>query len=189
MEKELLQRFLELGTLSVDISKWSVANFKNNPPRLHRLQMIDSLMKALEINGSYEELQYGEFLYEEGRQDLAELVKRLQENYGAAFDDITIEQETDYYSQFIFEMLLRYRIRLHQLVNVKACVLEAFGMNYIPLKIMSDIDTKLIKEAEGIDNILYYLLNPKGIRYTIAELKTKFHYPEVDLDEIDLEWI
>ena len=189
MEKELLQRFLELYTLSDDITKWSVANFKNNPPRLHRLQRIDSLMQALEINGSYQELQYGEFLYEEGRQDLAELVKRVQENYGTAFDDIKIEEETDYYSQFMFEMLLRYRIKLHQLVNVKSSVLEAFGMNFIPLKIMSDIDTKLIKEAEGIDNILYYLLNPEGIRYTTAELKTKFHYPEVDLDEIDLEWI
>ena len=68
-------------------------------------------------------------------------------------------------------------------------MLEGFEMNSIPLKIMSDIDTKLIKEVEGINHILYYLLNPKGIRYTIVELKTKFHYPDVDLDEIDLEWI
>lgn len=189
MEKTLLNRFLELYTLSNDTAKWSVANFTKNPPRLYRLQMIDAVLKALKIEGSYQEFEYGQFLYEEGRQDLAGFKTKVEENYSAIFDSIAIEEEEDSDFQFIFEVLLRYRIKMHQFISVKATVFEAAGINKIPITIMSDIENKLQKDIAAIDNILCYLLNPTRIAYTLEELQTKYNYPDIELDRIDLEWI
>ena len=189
MEKILLTSFIDLYTLSNDTTKWSLANFAKNPPRLYRLQKIDSLMAALKINSSYQEFQYGEFLFEEGRQDLAGFKTRVEENYSAIFETINLEDEEHSDFQFIFEVLLRYRIKMHLFISVKATVLEAAGINKIPLTIMSDIENKLQNDIAAIDNILYYLLNPTGIAYTLEELKTKFNYPAIDLNKIDSDWI
>ncbi len=189
MEKTLLKNFLELYTLSNDTLKWSAANFAKNPPRLYRLQMIAAVLKALKIECSYEEFQYGEFLFEEGRQDLAGFKTKVAENYSTIFDTINLEIEEDSDFQFIFEVLFKYRIKMQQFICVKATVLEAAGINKIPLTIMTDIENKLQNDIAGIDNILYYLLNPTGIAYSIEELKTKFNYPIVDLDKIDSDWI
>jgi hypothetical protein len=189
MEKTLLKNFLELYTLSNDTSKWSAANFAKNPPRLYRLQMIAAVLKALKIEGSYQEFEYGQFLYDEGRQDLAGFKTRVEENYSTIFETINLEDEENSDFQFIFEVLLRYRIKLHQFISVKATVLEAAGINKIPLTIMSEIENKLQNDIAAIDNILCYLLNPTGMAYSIEELKTKFNYPNVDLDKIDSDWI
>ncbi len=189
MEKILLTSFLDLYTLSNDTTKWSVANFAKNPPRLYRLQKIDSLMAALKIEGSYQEFEYGEFLFEEGRQDLAGFKNRIEENYPSIFETIFLNNREDSDFQFVFEVLLRYRIKVQQLINVKTCVLEVSGINSIPLTIISDIDKKLLKDIAAIDNILYYLLNPIGINYTKEDLITKFNYPDVDLAQIDKDWI
>ena len=151
--------------------------------------MIAAVLKALKIEGSYQEFEYGQFLYVEGRQDLAGFKTRVEENYSAIFDSIAIEEEVDSDFQFIFEVPLRYRIKMHQFISVKATVLEAAGINKIPLTIMSDIENKLQNDIAAIDNVLYYLLNPTGIAYSQEELETKYNYPNVDLDKIDSDWI
>ena len=189
MEKTLLKNFLELYTLSDDTSKWSVTNFAKNPPRLYRLQMIAAILKALKIECSYQEFEYGEFLFEEGRQDLAGFKTRVEENYSTVFETINLEDEEHSDFQFIFEVLFKYRIKLHQFICVKATVLEAAGINKIPLTIMSDIEIKLQNDIAAIDNILYYLLNPTGIVYSLEELETKYNFPNIDLDKIDSDWI
>ena len=189
MEKTLLKNFLELYTLSNDTTKWSVANFAENPPRLYRLQMIAAILKALKIECSYQEFEYGEFIFEEGRQNLAGFKTRVEENYNAVFETINLEDEEHSDFQFIFEVLLRYRIKLHQFISVKATVLEAAGINKIPLMIMSDIEDKLQNDITAIDNILYYLLNPTRIAYSQEELIKKYNYPNVDLNKIDSDWI
>jgi hypothetical protein len=189
MEKVLLKYFLELYTLSNDTSKWSVTNFAKNPPRLYRLQMIAAVLKALEIEGSYEEFEYGEFLFEEGRQNLAGFKTKVEENYSVIFETINLEDEEHSDFQFIFEVLFKYRIKMHQFISIKATVLEATGINKIPLTIMSDIENKLQNDIAAIDNVLYYLLNPTGIVYSLEDLETKYNFPNIDLDKIDSDWI
>ena len=189
MENILLTSLLELYALSNDTTKWSIANFAKNPPRLYRLQKIDSLMAALKINSSYQEFEYGEFLFEERRQNLAGFKNRIEENYPSIFETVFLNNEEDSDFQFVFEMLLRYRIKLQNLINVKTCVLEVSGINTIPLTIISKMDAKLENDIAGIDNILYYLLNPTGINYSKEDLIKKFNYPDVDLAQIDKDWI
>ncbi len=189
MEKILIRTYLELYSLNDTIEKWSLKNFENNPPRLYRLQIIDSLMRALEIKCSYEGFKYGEFLFDENKINWSVFKKIVEDNFPKGLENIdTINDNSDCY-QFIFEIFLRYRIRFYQLINTKSMVFEASGINKIPLNIFNEIDSKITPEFGGIDSIINYLLNPTNIQFTMEELKHKFNYPTINMNFIDSEWI
>ena len=51
------------------------------------------------------------------------------------------------------------------------------------------LHTLFIKDnLENIDNTLWLILDPKQRDIDVKELKSKFNYPYVDLDKIDLDW-
>lgn len=53
----------------------------------------------------------------------------------------------------------------------------------------ADIAETLNSSIKSIDELLAYLLDPKGRTYTIAELVSTYNYPDVDLQQIDSEWL
>ncbi|GAA4074507.1 hypothetical protein GCM10022389_20090 [Flavobacterium cheonanense] len=185
----LLTSFLELYTLSDNTSKWSKDNFANNPPRLYRLQAIDALMKALQINCSYQEFQYGEFLLGQNQLVQSELITKIKENYTILFQTINTDEKDQSDSQFMFEMLFSYRMKLQKLTSLRDSVLEYSEYNRYPVLIIDTINNKLQADIEAIDNILAYLINPKEIHFSNQELIEKYNYPVGDLDEIDSDWI
>ncbi len=189
MEKTLLTKFLELYTLSDNIIKWSVDNFANNPPRLYRLQAIDALMKALQINCSYQEFQHGEFLMKLDNLEQSELIIKIKENYPTLFPSNNIVEEEQIDFQFIFEVLFSYRMQLQKLTSLRDSVLEYSEYNRYPVLIIDTINNKLQADNEAIVNILAYLINPKEIHFSNQELVEKYNYPVGDLDELDSDWI
>jgi hypothetical protein len=189
MTKKLLTSFLELFTLSDNVAKWSVDNFANNPPRLYRLQAIDALMKALQINCSHQEFQYGEFLLNQEGLNPKELIIKIKENYSTLFPSNNIVQEEQIDFQFIFEVLFSYRMQLQKLISARDTVLEYSEYNRYPILIIDDINSKLQADIEALDDILAYLINPKEIHFSNQELIEKYQYPIGDLDEIDSDWI
>ena len=189
MKKTLLTNFLELYTLSDDITKWSVDNFSDNPPRLYRLQAIDALMKALQINCSYQEFQHGEFLMKPNNLEHSELIIKIKENYPTLFPSNNIVEEEQIDFQFIFEVLFSYRMQLQKLVSARDSVLEYSEDNRYPILIIEGTNSKLQADIEALDDILAYLINPKEIHFSNQELIEKYQYPIGDLDEIDSDWI
>jgi hypothetical protein len=189
MEKLLLLRFLELYSLDNKVETWSLKKFADNPPRLYRLQMIDSLMAALEIKCSYIEFMYGEFLYEDKRTDWQIFRKIVQDNYQTGFDFVQEEDSGSANFQFIFELLFKFQIRYYQLINTKSMIIEASGVSRIPVNIVNEIEIKIANEFLGNAKILYYILNPNGIFISEDDLKKNYHFPDVDLLQIDRDWI
>ena len=188
MTKQLFTSFLELYTLSDNIVKWSANNFAKNPPRLYRLQAIDALMKALQMNCSYQEFQYGEFLGEGHNLKQTEFLIKVKENYPTLFQTTGINEKEQIDFQFMFEVLFRYRLQLQKLINVRHSVMEYSEGNRYPIVIIEEINNKLLADIEGIDNILAYLINPKEIHFSTQELIEKYNYPVGNLNEIDINW-
>jgi hypothetical protein len=189
MEKTLLTKFLELYTLSDNVVKWSVDNFSNNPPRLYRLQAIEALMKALQINCSCQEFQYGEFLFGQNQFNQSELIIKIKENYPTLFQTTNTDEKVQIDFQFMFEMLFSYRMQLQKLTSLTDSVLEYSEYNRYPVLIIDTINNKLQADIEAIDNILAYLINPKELHFSNQELIEKYNYPIGDLNEIDSDWI
>lgn len=189
IKKQLLTSFLELYTLSNNIDKWSKDYFANNPPRLYRLQVIQALMDALQINCSFQEFQYGEFLLHQEKLNAIEFLKIVQENYPALFSTINTEESDPMDFQFTFEILFAYRMQLQQLMSNREGIIEFSNSNSYPVAIIEEINAKLQVDIEAMDTILAYLINPQEIHFSIQELKEHYHYPEGDLQEIDNNWI
>jgi len=189
MTKQLLNRFLELISLSNEIEKWTVANFAKNPPRMYRLLAIDAIMKALNFNCSYQEFRYGEFLGESSSFNKTEFLIKLKENFPTIFQISEISDAEPIDFQFIFEVLFSYRIQLQNLFSVRHSVIEYSNSNSYPIAILDTINYKLQEDINGIDNLLICLINPKGINFSNAELIEKFNYPVGELNEIDNDWI
>lgn len=189
MEKTLLTKFLELYTLSDNITKWSIANFAKNPHRLYRLKAIDALMKALQINCSYQEFQYGEFLMKPDNLEQSELIIKIKENYPSLFQTTNTHEKNQIDFQFMFEMLFNYRMQLQKLISARDSVLEYLEDNRYPILIIEGINSKLQADIEALDDILAYLINPKEIHFSNQELIEKYNYPVGDLEEIDSDWI
>ena len=189
MTKQLLNRFLELISLSNEIEKWTVANFAKNPPRMFRLQAIDAILKALNINCSYQEFRYGEFLSESCNLKESEFLVMLKENFPTIFQITEINEKEPMDFQFIFEVVFSYRIQLQNLISIRHSVIEYSNSNSYPIAILDTINDKLQEDSNGIDNLLTYLINPKGINFSNAELIEKYNYPSGNLTEIDNGWI
>ena len=65
IKQQLLIAFLDLLSFEKKVNNWSEEKFSENPPRLHRLKIINALMKALQIKCSYADFLNGEFITEE----------------------------------------------------------------------------------------------------------------------------
>lgn len=190
MEQLLLKHFLELYLMNKETGTWSLEKFTDNPPRLYRLQMIDSLFAALDIKCSYDEFKYGEFITEE-RMLRWEDIKNIVLDYSELamnnvhFDEKFFKGEL----QSVFDELMEYRLRLHGLLNIANGVIAASGLFLMSLNILNEINQKIIGEFEIVDKILCYIINPLGIQYLVEELQIKFGYPLIDIEEVDLDWI
>lgn len=189
MEKLLLEMFFELYSLDNKFENWSLKEFQNNPPRLCRLQMINSLFLALNINCSYCDFMMGKFIKDDSLYDWNEIKNIITKKYKKGLEYVHFHgEESSYELQIIFEELFDYRLLFEKLISKKRGVLAASGVHRIPSNLMNEIDRKMTKEFAGIEHILAYLINPKGVQYSEEELNLKFSYPIVDLFELDMDW-
>jgi hypothetical protein len=190
MEKLLLETFLDLYSLNNKVENWSLKEFQKNAPRLVRLQMIDALFVALNINCSYSGFMKGKFIKDDSLYDWNEIKNIITKKYKKGLEYVHFHgEESSYELQIIFEELFDYRLLFEKLISKKRGVLAASGVHRIPSNLMNEIDRKMTKEFAGIEQVLTYLINPEGVQYSVEELNLKFAYPIVDLFELDMDWL
>jgi hypothetical protein len=190
MEKQLLDVFLDLYTYNNDIKSWSFESFKTNPPRYHRLQILQALMRALSISCSYIEFSQGNFItsvqVEKWTAFKESIANQLPQDkiYRPARKPLTPNK-----LGILFSTLMRYRLNANKLVSSNNGILTISDDFRIYFDIMNTMNEKLSDELVKVDLILLFCINPTGISYTKDELISKFGYPEVDLKGIDIEWM
>lgn len=190
-----LQRFLELQQLERDVAKWSIESLSNNPPRYIRYQILQSLSNALGMNiTSFTDVIHGEFItksYMEYWDRYFDLVKDLSDvdpkdfvQHGRPFDSRSFSA-----LKFNFTMLFNYRMLQYKMMHCMDGVLAASDYYITPLEILKKFNNRSDKEAELLDQLLVFLLNPKEIMLSKAELEFKWGFPEDDLRAVDLDYI
>jgi hypothetical protein len=118
------------------------------------------------------------------------LKKLVEENSKLGLNNVNFEEIVFTGAlQYMFEKLMEYQLRLDDLFNIGCGVIAASGLFRMSLNIMNETNEKITKESVIIVKILYYLLNPKGLRYSAEELQNQFDYPSVDIDQIDIDWM
>lgn len=184
-----LKHYLELQGMMHPSDSWDEKYLENNPPRCFRLKRMNACMKAL----GFEIHDWANL-----KNNFLQLVlnlqakKQLEEVLASQFDleyDSYVCDEDNLNPGHLFNMLLDIRIATFQLSVIRDSVLAASDHYITPLLVIRKLEEKIESDNAALDEAIAILLNPNTILLTLEELKTCFDYPDVDLDEIDLDWI
>ncbi|WP_299611247.1 hypothetical protein [uncultured Aquimarina sp.] len=152
----------------------------------------EKLSRAKQLNKltNIEYLQRGEFLhdrpYGENKELSERAIKKIKELYEHPPED-RMKRPVDI--GWMFNDLLNFRQEIYKVAYPWGGMLEGFSVGLIYSQYLQSELKNLIKEnIEEIDNTLWLILDPKQKEIDIEELKNKFDYPDVDLDNIDLDW-
>jgi hypothetical protein len=185
----LLDDYLEMMSLTSGLQTWDAEQFKDNPPRYYRVQRIQACMRALNIHTH----QVHQFKSGGWCMPISEdLVQYIQSVLKVPFKlDYAsyIDSHSRFTENYFFRMLLDMREIMSKYTHLQQAILAASGHFLTPVFMLNHLQEKQESEKKAIDEVLQLLMNPTELRLTREELIAQFDYPDVDLDEIDLEWI
>ena len=188
MEKKLLNLLLSLHTLEPNFTNWTHENFEDNPPRLLRLQMIEAYFLAYDLGSDFKSFSEGVFLQETSPL-LWELMQVKIKGSSPMIDKLLTSKEVDMQYSYFFKFLFSYRLLVEGVLEKGSTVYAASGMYLIALALHVDLNKKIRREVQLIDELLAILLNPNQVVITKRKLIKEFGCPNVDLESIDIDWM
>lgn len=208
--KDLLNKILDYNYL------WSSPERKGSKPSIIRLSQIDALQEAFGLTKKYvnpfiqvkyhftgekqkldraqylnkltnlEYLLNGEFLYDREKEANKELSDRVITKIIDLYPELTdYIREKPVDIRWLFNDLLNFRQDVYEITYPNGGMLEGFstGLHY-SFYLQGQLKEIIKNNLSDIDETLWLILDPAK-----RELgKDEINYPEVDLDNIDLEW-
>ena len=152
----------------------------------------EELSRAKQLNKltNIQYLMQGEFLrdrpYEENQELTNRATNKIKELYKHAPED-RMKRPVDI--GWIFNSLLNFRQEIYKVAYPNGGMLEGFSVGLIYSQyLQSELKNHIQDNLEDIDNTIWLILDPQKREIDIEVLKSKFNYPDVDLDKIDLDW-
>jgi len=184
-----IQDYLELHSMIESDKKWLPEKFLDNPPRYYRILRAQSCLRAL--GNKTEDIQ--DFMSNDAipatPKSVVDIIeKKLKSSFDLDYESY-IRNKNSFNPLFIFRSLLHIRTITYRFAAYKSTILAASNHYLTPYLVADKLQEKLSEEIEVIDEVLRLILNPYAKKLTLDELIDCFEYPNVDLDEIDLEWI
>lgn len=198
--RSLVEDIIKFASMTADDnSDWFYVTLKDNPPRLIRLQQIETeiavfipeLSGLKDIKMKIENVINGEFIEQRPICYYNELLKDMEK---------TIKKAEPYWKKtnrwkssdlcHNFRDLLNFKILISKLLQYNSGIME-ISYPYV----YSYVRTKgIIQKIEKIggnefDQFLSLVIDPIGCSYTIDELVKEHNYPNEDLSEIDIDWM
>ena len=187
---DLLRQYLELRRYTPDHRNWNEQALEQNPPRLIRLQRLKALFHAFGIAFDPPSFQEGGFIDSEAPIYEAFLERArlwfLKERSEGRLP--VMIKATASYLRPVFEMLLKYRIMLDEPLSFNDGILEASDLYWFGILKIDEMNGLIRKRLAIIDDLLVELISPTRQTFTRKQLVNEHGYPDVDLDEIDLDW-
>ena len=189
--EQLLYLIAEFRLMQSNSNSWNEAGLAHNPPRLYRLQMINSLLKAFNLGSelNWEFLQ-GYFLHYKNVEDYPKvqevLEKFLNQNPNRFFSGLKNVNLASIF-QILFEV---YEKLLNLFSFGKGSLVGGSSLGHVfPKLLVEDLNNKIsqIPEYEILLSILKSLISPKDVKFSRQELITNYQFPDVDLLEVDME--
>lgn len=200
---DLLEKVFEFIAMTPDEKDWDIKKLQSNKPRQVRLQQIEALLIAFglhedktgkgifaskpSVGKALNNFLHGDFIDTMNEKQIEQIdafvTKHLNDPY---FDRKLSGGEL----RFIYQYLIRYKKQLNILLHFNSGWLEASGkMSQYAIRLTGSISDNLNGKTEELDKLLDLIINPNQLSFTEQELIERFHYPDVDLFEIDMEYI
>jgi hypothetical protein len=85
--------------------------------------------------------------------------------------------------------MLRYGLQAADLLDFDAGVIPASGTSMLPYAFTDKVNSELSASLSHVDEALMLFINPEEKMYEIEMLKESFAYPDIDLGDLDIEWL
>ncbi|WP_457746909.1 hypothetical protein [Sulfurimonas sp.] len=181
--EDLLKLFLDLLSFSPDIKEWSLEEFQYNEPRLIRYQRLIALLQAFKLPTDIHNFVDGSFI--DGTTDIyTEIREYMMRNNDT---ENRVGDIIGYDIGEAFAGMLEYRMKLNNVLSHnQQYFLVSHSHRYAYIQ-TSGINKKIKEELIEYDTFLAWLISPEKKTFTIKELEKSFNYPNVDLDQIDMD--
>lgn len=187
--RSLLFAFLDLQGLTPELNDWTEERLADNPPRLIRLRRLIALFQAFGLPWEPTGFTQGKFLKLKASQERASRYGALLSKYRAEMPEEYREAVKHHFLPSFFEVLFGYRSQLERALSFPSGFLAASGLFLHALQKMGDVNRAVRDRVIPIDDILAELISPEGASFSVGHLAQEFGYPDVNLFEIDTDWV
>ncbi len=203
----LCNKILDFIKLTPKSSEWSLTLLKSNPPRYYRLKQIDSLANAFGLYNLYSEEHLSsikivsELIEQFINGDIVDSIYRNNKlnQQKLANSKILIDINNQVHSNYnipiwnellnFYNKIMEYRLKLNDLLNSKDNYLVTNPGISAASNILNLNRNCLVDKKNLLDKIISEIIDPDSQKYTRKELIKLFGYPDVDIWDIDFEYL
>ena len=187
--KVLLEDYLELKSLVPNIENWKEDLLLSNPPRYYRLLRIKACMLSLTIEAEdFRQFASGRWFRNSSPELIDTIEQVLKETYCLDYQKY-LDEDKVFSGRYMFSMLLQLREVLYKLTSIRSGILAASGHFLTPIFMIEHLQQKTLSEQLALDEAIQLMLNPNEIRFNYNQMTTSFGFPDVNIQDIDLEWV
>ncbi len=185
--KDILALYFDFKSFQPSKRTWNEHTLHDNPPRLYRLKMLQSLFKAFGL-GSIKTFHEGGFVLKRNIEDYSVLIERIKTDtkahisYPLYIPPIRLPE-----IRYLFITLLRYRDKLDGIMGFNRGNIQAAGIYGYTCYKIEQINNVIKTDMSIIDNLIKSIISPSNQNISREGLIVNFGYPDVDLGEIDIE--
>lgn len=185
----LLEDYLELKSLVPNIENWKEDLLLSNPPRYYRLLRIKACMLSLTIEAEdFRQFASGRWFRNASPELIDTIEQVLKETYCLDYQKY-LDEDKVFSGRYMFSMLLQLREALYKLTSIRSGILAASGHFLTPIFMIEHLQQKTLTEQLALDEAIQLMLNPNEIRFNENQMITSFGFPDVNIQDIDLEWV
>jgi hypothetical protein len=186
--KDVLDLYLEFEGMQPGQDTWTEDKLADDPPRFYRLKMLLSLFRAFEL-GDIREFAEGTFVLKRKIEDYGALIKQMKSELRTITKFRKGEQLTLNEIVFLFKRLLEYRRRWDDVTGFSSGLYACSAKYRYAFYKIDQVNSEIRDKISPINDILNFIMSPSGKFMSKEELVKHFDYPDVDLSDIDDEWI
>lgn len=181
---DLIHLFLNLKSLTPNLNEWNFDSLQQNTPRMFRFLQLKALSKAFKIDFQPKSFIDGTFI-EERNEDYTKIIEDITNNTNHSEEIRGKIEKDDLVSTF--RILFNYKQKFTTIQTFSSGVYAASGGSLYSYNIVEKSNDSMKNAISEIDSILSNLISPNNDKFTISELVKNYNYPNVDLNDIDID--
>lgn len=188
ISEELFQLYFELRLLHPKIEDWNETFFEKRPPLYYRFQKVSSILKSFDC--TIDSFIAGDFIQSQKEVANSKFHLLLKAKFpkicrkSATFEKLEVSELV-----FLFTKLMSYREKISELFDINSDVLVASYNFSLPIELINNLNHKIANKTKIIDRLLIMFLETKLTNMDRKTLTLNFNYPNVDIMEIDIDFM
>lgn len=184
---------IRLQQLNILLEVFNISKKNAKPSTVRYISSDSSKSKTREERiAELTELEYfvrGDFLHDRPYDTNKEVVSKATSAVGEIEKQSIEGHKNQIHISWLFSDLLSYRREAYRFAYPPGGMLEGHSVGlYYSFYLQGKLRQTIQSNLEEIDEVLWLLIDPQKRDVPLAELISRFNYPDADLDNLDLDW-